>query len=76
MSSIEDQERKQIVEKFFGFIMQGNPSGGLALCSKDCRQHNPYTTGGMSELFEAMAEVQKQQTEYADPDLSIKNLVS
>ncbi len=56
--------------------MRGNPKGGLGLCAPDCRQHNPYVHGGMEAMFESMAEVQQQQPEYADPDLSIKNIIS
>ena len=76
MSSTNEQRKKKIVEEFFGFIMEMNPKGALVLCSKDCRQHNPYVRGGMEALFESMSQVQQQQPSYADPELSIKNVIS
>jgi hypothetical protein len=32
-SEEKEEERKQVVKKFFAFIMQGNPKGALTLCA-------------------------------------------
>jgi predicted SnoaL-like aldol condensation-catalyzing enzyme len=70
------KRRKAIIENFFQNITQMQPKEGLRLCAPDCRQHNPYVSGGMAELFDSMAAVQKEEDpNYPDPDFSVKRIL-
>lgn len=55
--------RKEIVTDFFRLISEGKPKEGLKYFTDHCVQHNPYIKGGMDKLFDAMAAVQKEQSE-------------
>ena len=70
------QDRKKIVKKIFGFIMQGRPKDGLPYFSSNCKQHNPYVKGGMDALFDSMAAVQKETPKFSDPFFSIKKIMA
>jgi len=70
------QKRKKTVKDFFGLVMQGRQREGLRYFSPDCVQHNPYVKGGMKELFDSMAAVQRSAPMYSDPDFEIKSLIA
>jgi len=52
--------RKDIAVKFLNLIGVGRPKEGLRFFAPDCKIHNPYVTGGMNELVDAMIAVQKK----------------
>jgi predicted SnoaL-like aldol condensation-catalyzing enzyme len=72
MKKDNSQIRKKIVREYFKLIMQGRQKDSLRYFAKNCRQHNPYTKGGMEELFEAMTKVQQEPSEFSDPSFSVK----
>ena len=71
-----EQDRKKMVRDFFGLVMQGRQMEGLPYFSPDCVQHNPYVKGGMKELFDSMAAVQRSAPMYSDPDFEIRSLIA
>jgi len=58
-----NKTRKKIAIDFFNLIGSGRPKDGLRFFSPDCKTHNPYVIGGMTELIDAMIAVQKQGSE-------------
>jgi len=70
------QKRKRIISDFFGLVMQGRQMEGLGYFSADCVQHNPYTEGGMKELFASMAAAQRGAPKYTDPSFEVKSIVA
>lgn len=71
------KHRKKIVRELFDLVMEGRPKDGLHFFSADCRQHNPYVSGGMSELFESMlAAMQSPDMQFTDPQFTLKNILS
>ena len=58
-----NKSRKEIAVKFLSFIGEGKPKEGLRFFDANCKTHNPYTSGGMDELTDAMIVVQKQGSE-------------
>ncbi len=52
--------RKDIAMEFLSLIGAGRPKDGLLFFDPDCTTHNPYATGGINELIDAMIAVQKQ----------------
>jgi predicted SnoaL-like aldol condensation-catalyzing enzyme len=73
--AMTQSNRKQIVEKFFQLIMQGRPLDSLQFFSSECRQHNPYVSGGMYSLLEAMIKAQNSMRVESDPALSVKRIL-
>lgn len=74
--AMESQNRKKIVSDFFGLVTQGRQKDGLVFFAPDCRQHNPYTEGGMVELFEGMAAAQKDMGDYPEPSFVVKSVLA
>lgn len=70
------EERKKIVKKIFGFIMQGRPKDSLPYFAPNCKQHNPYIKGGMDKLFDSMTAVQQEAPKYPDPYFSLKKVMA
>ena len=56
----ENKERKNIAVEFLRLVGLKRPKDGLRFFSPDCKTHNPYTSGGMDALTDAMIAVQKQ----------------
>jgi predicted SnoaL-like aldol condensation-catalyzing enzyme len=70
------KRHKEIVTDFFRFIAEGRPKEGLKFCSTDCVQHNPYTQGGMNELFDGMLDAMKNMpNEFPDPELKVRQVL-
>jgi len=67
--------RKKIVDEFFQLIMEGRPLDSLPFFSSECRQHNPYVSGGMDSLLNAMIEAQKTMKSDFDAILSVKSIL-
>lgn len=76
MKADNSQIRKKVVRDFFKLIMQGKQKEGLRFFTPNCRQHNPYVKGGMSELFDSMTAVQQEKPEFSDPYFSVKRVLS
>jgi uncharacterized protein YndB with AHSA1/START domain/predicted SnoaL-like aldol condensation-catalyzing enzyme len=68
------EKHKAIVVEFFELIAQGKPRDSLDFFSQDSRQHNPYTRGGMGELLDAIAAVQKEEPSYPDQSFVVKKI--
>jgi predicted SnoaL-like aldol condensation-catalyzing enzyme len=63
MPATEPTDQKGLVNRFFEFIMSGNVKDSLPFFSSDCKQHNPYVSGGMNELMDSMIAVQERGAE-------------
>ena len=52
--------RKDIAVEFLNLIGAGKPKEGMRFFTPDCKTHNPYVTGGMDALIDAMIAVQSK----------------
>ena len=74
--------RKMAAVRFLSLIAAGKPKEGLVFFTPDCITHNPYTTGNMDALTDAMIAVQKQGSggivkgSRADFKLSIRQVLA
>ena len=76
MGDMVSQKRKEIVADFFRLIGEGRPRDGLKYFAADCVQHNPYVQGGVGDLLDSMAAVQKEQaSEFAEPNIFLKHML-
>ncbi len=71
---MQEQNRK-VVNDFFDLVSQGRQKESLAAFAPDCRQHNPYITGGMEALFDGMAAAQKEMGDYPDPSFVVRSVL-
>lgn len=55
-----NKARKDMAVEFLNSIGLGKPKDGLRFFAPDCKTHNPYVSGGMDALTDAMIAVQKQ----------------
>ncbi len=78
----EEMERKEIEHRnitieFMDLIGSGRFKEGLRFCAPDCRTHNPYTTGGMGDLTDAMDAAKKEMSSrYPNAEFAIKHVLA
>jgi predicted SnoaL-like aldol condensation-catalyzing enzyme len=58
-----NKSRKKIAVEFLNLVGSGKPKDGLRFFTPDCKTHNPYVAGNITELIDAMIAVQKQGSE-------------
>ena len=58
----QTEERKRIINEYFRLLGMGQFKEGLRFFSSDCKTHNPYVSGGMNELTEAMIAASKEMS--------------
>ncbi len=74
--------RKDNATEFLRLIGEGKPQEGLRFFAADCKTHNPYVSGDINALIDAMIAVQKRGPEgivkgsAADFNLMIKNVLA
>ena len=54
---------KNIAVEFLNLVGSGRPKDGLRYFVPECKTHNPYISGSMNILIDAMNAVQKQGAE-------------
>ncbi len=70
-------DRKKIVNEYFTLIGKGMYKEGLRFFAPDCKTHNPYVSGGMDALTEAMIAAGKDMGPQApQPDFIVKHLLA
>ena len=73
---------KNIAIEFLNLVGSGRAKDGLRLFAPECKTHNPYTTGSINALIDAMIAVQTQGSEgivkgsQADFKLSIQHVLA
>jgi len=76
--SIEQDEatRKKISVDFIKLLSLGRFKEGLCFFSPDCKTHNPYISGGMEALTNAMEAANEEgRRKYPEAEFSIKNVI-
>ena len=54
---------KDIAIEFLNLVGSGRPKDGLRFFAPECKTHNPYISGSMNALIDAIIAVQKQGAE-------------
>ena len=80
LRDIEDRkDRREMAVQFLNLIGEGRPKEGLSNFAAGCRTHNPYISGGMEQLTDAMVAVQKEsdpKESGSDFGLKIRHVLS
>ncbi|MFW9867639.1 MAG: nuclear transport factor 2 family protein [Candidatus Thorarchaeota archaeon] len=67
---------KNIALEYFKLVSMGKFKEGLRFYASDCKTHNPYVSGSIEDLTEAMIEASKNLgAQNAEPDFSVKNVL-
>lgn len=70
-------ERKNTVRKYFKLIGSGKFKEGLSLFAPGCKTHNPYISGDMVALTNAMMTVNKEEgSKYPEAEFVVKHVLA
>jgi predicted SnoaL-like aldol condensation-catalyzing enzyme len=70
------QDRKKIVMEYFDLVGSGRFKEGLRFFAADCRTHNPYVSGSMEKLTDAMVVASKEMgVQSAQPGFAVKHVL-
>ncbi len=58
----KEEVNKRTVQKFFELVPQGKFKEGLQFFAPDCKTHNPYVGGSITNLIDAMIAANKEGT--------------
>jgi uncharacterized protein YndB with AHSA1/START domain/predicted SnoaL-like aldol condensation-catalyzing enzyme len=73
------KDRKEMAVEFLNSIGAGRPKEGLRFFTPDCKTHNPYVSGDMDALTDAMIAVQKESASdesKSDFGLKIRHVIA
>jgi predicted SnoaL-like aldol condensation-catalyzing enzyme len=74
---MQEQEHKNIALSFFKLVEEGKFKEGLQYFSPNCITHNPYFSGTISNLVDAMVEANKQgMSEFPKAAFSVRQVLS
>ena len=70
-------DHKNIAVEFFNLLIQGKFKEGVRFFSPECKTHNPYTSGNMDTLTDAMMAAAKDMTlQGSDMELTVKHVLA
>jgi predicted SnoaL-like aldol condensation-catalyzing enzyme len=73
---MNEQEHKNIVQAFFKLVTEGKFKEGLQYFSPNCITHNPYVSGTINNLVDAMVEANKQgMNEFPKAAFSVRQIL-
>jgi predicted SnoaL-like aldol condensation-catalyzing enzyme len=76
-SMSKEEERKSIAKEYFDLVKSGRFKEGLRFFSPDCKTHNPYISGDMSTLTEAMIEADKEGTaQFPNAEFVVRHIIA
>ena len=69
-------ERRNIVTEYFNLLAAGKYREGLRFFTPDCKTHNPYISGNMEAITDAMIAASKEMTaQHSDIGFSIQHIL-
>ena len=77
--SLKEKEsmRKNIIAEYFKFVSSGKFKEGLQFFASDCKTHNPYVSGNMEALTDAMISASKDiNIKNAQPQFAVKHILA
>jgi predicted SnoaL-like aldol condensation-catalyzing enzyme len=68
---------KDIALEYFKLISEGKYKEGLRFFAPDCKTHNPYNSGSMDNLTDAMIAASKDiRAQSKEPSFAVKNVLA
>jgi predicted SnoaL-like aldol condensation-catalyzing enzyme len=73
----KEMDLKNIALEYFKLVSLGKFKEGLRFFASDCKTHNPFVSGSMEDLTEAMIEASKDLGDQnTEPDFTVKNVLA
>lgn len=70
------QDRKNVINEYFRLVASGSFKEGLRYFASDCITHNPYVSGNMEQITDAMIAASKDiGTQNAEPSFTVKHVL-
>jgi predicted SnoaL-like aldol condensation-catalyzing enzyme len=71
------EDRKTIIMEYFKLLGSGKFKESLRFFAPDCVTHNPYISGSVEKLTDAMIAASKEMgTQNAEPEFVVKNILA
>jgi len=72
----KETDRKNIVIEYFKLVGSGKFKEGLRFFAPDCKTHNPFISGGMDVLTDAMMAASKDMTaQNSEIEFAVKHVL-
>jgi len=73
----EENDHKEIVLEYFELVSSGKFKDGLRFFTPDCKTHNPFVSGSMDTLTDAMISAGKDiGSQNPDPGFTVKHILA
>jgi len=73
----KETDRKNIAIEYFRLISMGKFKEGLRFFAPDCKTHNPYISGSMNDLTNAMIVVNEEDaSKYPEAEFMVKHILA
>ena len=73
----EENDHKEIVLEYFELVSSGKFKDGLRFFTPDCKTHNPFVSGSMDTLTDAMISAGKDLgSQNPDPGFTVKHVLA
>ena len=74
---IKEADRKIIITEYFKFLAIGKFKEGLRFFTSDCKTHNPFTSGGIEALTDAMIAASKDlSAQSSEMEFKVRQLLA
>jgi predicted SnoaL-like aldol condensation-catalyzing enzyme len=73
----EESIHKEIVTEYFKLVSSGKFKDGLRFFAPDCKTHNPFVSGSIDTLTDAMISASKDLgSQNPDPEFAVKHVIA
>ncbi|MFW9889651.1 MAG: nuclear transport factor 2 family protein, partial [Candidatus Thorarchaeota archaeon] len=73
----EEMDHKDIVIEYFKLVSSGRFKDGLRFFAPECKTHNPYVSGSMETLTDAMISASKDLgAQNTDAEFAVKHVLA
>ncbi|MFW9807428.1 MAG: nuclear transport factor 2 family protein [Candidatus Thorarchaeota archaeon] len=73
----EENDHKKIVLEYFKLVRSGRFKDGLRFFAPDCKTHNPFISGSIENLTDAMISASKDlSSQNPDPEFTVKHVLA
>jgi predicted SnoaL-like aldol condensation-catalyzing enzyme len=73
----KEKDQKNTALEYFRLLSVGKFKEGLCFFASDCKTHNPYLSGTIEDLTDAMIEASKDLgAQNAEPEFTVKNVLA
>jgi predicted SnoaL-like aldol condensation-catalyzing enzyme len=77
LSTQKEINQKNIALEYFKLVSMGKFKEGMRFFATDCKTHNPFVSGSIEDLTDAMIEASKDLgAQNTEPEFTVKNVLA